>query len=81
MIMLAQLYQDLEAQVIQQEPAVAQIEQRGEEVNDNVAKVSFPANFSHNHLIFSIGKHGVGWRGREGSFRAPKEVVVSAHRW
>lgn len=49
MIMLAQLYQDLEAQVIQQEPAVAQIEQRGEEVNDNVAKVSFLADLSQNH--------------------------------
>ena len=40
MITLAQLYQDLEAQVIQQEPAVAMIEQRGEEVNDNVAKAN-----------------------------------------
>lgn len=40
MIQLAQLYQDLEAQVIQQEPAVTQIEQRGEEVNDHVAKAN-----------------------------------------
>ncbi|ETN38804.1 uncharacterized protein HMPREF1541_06843 [Cyphellophora europaea CBS 101466] len=40
MIMLAQLYQDLETQVIQQEPAVQQIEQRGEEVNDHVAKAN-----------------------------------------
>lgn len=40
MITLAQLYQDLEAQVIQQEPAVMQIEQRGEEVNDHVAKAN-----------------------------------------
>ena len=40
MITLAQLYQDLEAQIIQQEPAVMQIEQRGEEVNDHVAKAN-----------------------------------------
>lgn len=40
MITLAQLYQDLEAQVIHQEPAVTQIEQRGEEVNDHVAKAN-----------------------------------------
>lgn len=42
MIQLAQLYQDLEAQVIQQEPAVTRIEQQGEEVNDHVAKGTSP---------------------------------------
>ena len=36
MITLAQLFQDLEAAVVQQEPAVMQIEQQGNEVNDNV---------------------------------------------
>jgi len=35
---LAQLFNDLEALVVQQEPAVAQIEQKGEEVNENVGK-------------------------------------------
>jgi hypothetical protein len=40
MIELSQLFQDLEAQVVQQEPAVTQIEQRGEEVNDHVAKAN-----------------------------------------
>lgn len=40
MIVLAQLFQDLEAAVIQQEPAVTQIEQRGEEVTDHVAKAN-----------------------------------------
>jgi syntaxin 1B/2/3 len=40
MIELAQLFQDLEALVVQQEPAVAQIEQRGEEVNEHVAKAN-----------------------------------------
>ncbi|KKY15697.1 putative snare domain protein [Phaeomoniella chlamydospora] len=37
-ITLAQLFQDLEQAVAIQEPAVAQIEQKGEEVNDNVSK-------------------------------------------
>lgn len=37
MLLLAQLFQDLEAAVVQQEPAVTQIEQRGEEVNEHVA--------------------------------------------
>lgn len=40
MITLAQLFQDLEAAVVQQEPAVTQIEQRGEEVTDHVAKAN-----------------------------------------
>lgn len=40
MIELAQLFQDLETAVIQQEPAVAQIEQRGEEVTEHVAKAN-----------------------------------------
>jgi hypothetical protein len=40
MIQLAELFQDLEAQVIIQEPAVTQIEQKGEEVNDNVGKAN-----------------------------------------
>jgi len=40
MMILAQLFQDLEALVVQQEPAVAQIEQKGEEVNDHVAKAN-----------------------------------------
>jgi syntaxin 1B/2/3 len=40
MIELAQLFQDLEALVVQQEPAVAQIEQRGEEVTEHVAKAN-----------------------------------------
>jgi hypothetical protein len=35
---LAQLFQDLETLVVQQEPAVAQIEQKGEEVTENVGK-------------------------------------------
>ncbi len=38
MIELAQLFQDLEALVVQQEPAVTQIEQRGEEVTEHVSK-------------------------------------------
>jgi syntaxin 1B/2/3 len=37
---LAELFQELEAAVIQQEPAVTQIEQRGEEVNEHVAKAN-----------------------------------------
>lgn len=37
---IAQLFQDLEAAVIQQEPAVTQIEQRGEEVTEHVAKAN-----------------------------------------
>ncbi|KAI9715274.1 MAG: hypothetical protein M1812_006085 [Candelaria pacifica] len=40
MIQLAQLFQDMEALVVQQEPAVAQIEQRGEEVTENVGKAN-----------------------------------------
>lgn len=36
MMILAQLFQDLEALVVQQEPAVTNIEQKGEEVNDHV---------------------------------------------
>jgi hypothetical protein len=35
---LAQLFQDLEALVVQAEPAVTQIEQKGEEVTENVGK-------------------------------------------
>ncbi|KAI4125877.1 MAG: hypothetical protein LQ347_005203 [Umbilicaria vellea] len=40
MIELAQLFQDMEALVVQQEPAVIQIEQKGEEVTDNVGKAN-----------------------------------------
>lgn len=40
MIELAQLFQDLETMVVQQEPAVTQIEQRGEEVTEHVAKAN-----------------------------------------
>lgn len=40
MIELAQLFQDMEALVVQQEPAVVQIEQKGEEVTDNVGKAN-----------------------------------------
>ena len=40
MMELAQLFQDLETLVVQQEPAVAQIEQKGEEVNDHVSKAN-----------------------------------------
>ena len=40
MMELAQLFQDLEVLVVQQEPAVAQIEQKGEEVNDHVQKAN-----------------------------------------
>ena len=40
MVILAQLFQDLETAVVQQEPAVTQIEQRGEEVTDHVAKAN-----------------------------------------
>lgn len=40
MIELAQLFQDMEALVVQQEPAVVQIEQKGEEVSDNVGKAN-----------------------------------------
>ncbi|RMD43876.1 hypothetical protein DV735_g1209, partial [Chaetothyriales sp. CBS 134920] len=40
MVGLNRLFQDLEAAVIQQEPAVTQIEQRGEEVTDHVAKAN-----------------------------------------
>jgi syntaxin 1B/2/3 len=40
MMTIAQLFQDLEAAVVQQEPAVTQIEQRGEEVNEHVAKAN-----------------------------------------
>jgi hypothetical protein len=38
MIQLAQLFNDLEVQVLQQEPAVARIEEQGEQVNTEVAK-------------------------------------------
>lgn len=37
---LVQLFQDLETLVVQQEPAVTQIEQRGEEVTEHVAKAN-----------------------------------------
>jgi len=37
---LAQLFQDLEALVVQQEPAVTQIEQTGEQVTENVGKAN-----------------------------------------
>ena len=40
MLVLAQLFQDLEAAVVQQEPAVTQIEHRGEEVTEHVAKAN-----------------------------------------
>ena len=40
MIELAQLSQDLDAIVLQQEPAVTQIEQKGEEVTENTAKAN-----------------------------------------
>jgi len=36
MVIVAQLFQDLEAVVVQHEPAVAQVEQKAEEVNDQV---------------------------------------------
>lgn len=38
MIALAQLFQDLDAAVIQQDVAVQNIEQQGEQVEENVAK-------------------------------------------
>jgi syntaxin 1B/2/3 len=38
MVELAQLFQDLDQIVQQQEPLVADIEQKGEEVRDNVTK-------------------------------------------
>jgi syntaxin 1B/2/3 len=38
MMELAQLFQDLETLVVQQEPAVTQIEHKGEEVTENVGK-------------------------------------------
>ncbi|KAI9810181.1 MAG: Plasma membrane t-SNARE, secretory vesicle fusion [Pycnora praestabilis] len=40
MIQLAELFQDMEALVVQQEPAVQNIEQKGEEVTDNVGKAN-----------------------------------------
>jgi len=40
MIELAQLFQEMETLVVQQEPAVTQIEQKGEEVTDNVGKAN-----------------------------------------
>lgn len=40
MAALVQLFQDLETLVVQQEPAVTQIEQRGEEVTEHVAKAN-----------------------------------------
>lgn len=40
LIELAQLFQEMEAAVVQQEPAVTQIEQKGEEVTDNTAKAN-----------------------------------------
>lgn len=40
MIELAQLFQDLDAAVIQQEAAVQNIEQQGEQVEENVAKAN-----------------------------------------
>ncbi len=40
MIQLAQLFQDMEALVVQQEPAVAQIETKGEETAENVTKAN-----------------------------------------
>lgn len=40
MMELAQLFQDMEALVVQQDPAVTQIEQKGEEVTDNVGKAN-----------------------------------------
>ena len=43
-ITLAQLFQDLEQAVAIQEPAVAAIEQKGEEVNDNVAQGNVQLN-------------------------------------
>ncbi|ORY05269.1 t-SNARE [Clohesyomyces aquaticus] len=40
MVELAQLFQDLDQIVMQQEPLVANIEQKGEEVHDNVVKAN-----------------------------------------
>lgn len=40
MIELAQLFQDLDAIVVQQEPMVENIERQGEEVHDNVVKAN-----------------------------------------
>lgn len=40
MIELAQLFQDLDTLVVQQEPAVTRIEQKGEEVTDNMGKAN-----------------------------------------
>lgn len=40
MLQLAEMFQDLDALVIQQEAAVTQIEQRGEEVTDHAAKAN-----------------------------------------
>jgi len=37
---IAQLFQDLETAVVQQEPLVETIEQKGEEVQDNVQKAN-----------------------------------------
>jgi hypothetical protein len=40
MVELAQLFQDLDTIVMEQEPLVANIEQKGEEVHDNVVKAN-----------------------------------------
>ena len=40
MIELAQLFQDLDTMVVQQEEAVVQIEQKGEQINDNLDKAN-----------------------------------------
>ena len=38
MIELAQLFQDMEAAVVQQEPAIEQIDQKGEETREHITK-------------------------------------------
>lgn len=48
MVELAQLFQDLDTMVIQQEPAITNIEQKGEQVEDNVAR-------ANTHIDGAIG--------------------------
>jgi hypothetical protein len=79
MIQLAQMYQDLESAVVQQEPAVARIEQQGETVNDEVAKAvsGYPSSTCQN--LTQSAEHRAGWCSGQSSRSTQEEVVVRAY--
>jgi t-SNARE complex subunit (syntaxin) len=80
MIQLSQLFNDLESAVIQQEPAVARIEEQGETVNEEVGKaVSIPSSCGRDHAN-SPRERGTRRRCCQSQSSPQEEVVVCSHR-